>query len=95
MSSIQANKYRTHLCGELRSGDIDKDVVLSGWVDTVRDMGGVIFVDIRDRTGITQAVFDPQRSSENIHESAKALRPEWVVSIKGKVCKRPEDRANA
>ncbi len=84
---------RTHTCGELRSGDIGKRVTLNGWIDTRRDLGGVIFIDLRDRYGKTQVVFNPQ-SHELTHEQAKALRSEFVVTISGTVEKRPEGTTN-
>lgn len=84
---------RTHTCGELREADIDKNIVLNGWVDTRRDLGGVIFIDLRDRYGITQIVFEPSYN-ENSHNRGKELRTEYVVSIKGKVRKRPKGTEN-
>ncbi len=84
---------RTHTCGELRETDIDKNIVLNGWVDTRRDLGGVIFIDLRDRYGITQIVFEPSYN-ENSHNKGKELRTEYVISIKGKVRKRPGGTEN-
>lgn len=86
-------KTRTHTCGELRESDIDSHVVLNGWVDTRRDLGGVIFIDLRDRYGLTQIVFEPSYNSQS-HEFGKALRTEYVVSIEGKVRRRPEGTEN-
>ncbi|MBU1099051.1 MAG: aspartate--tRNA ligase [Bacteroidetes bacterium] len=86
-------KTRTHTCGELRESDIDSYVVLNGWVDTRRDLGGVIFIDLRDRYGKTQIVFEPSYNIES-HEIGKSLRTEFVVSIEGKVRKRPEGTEN-
>lgn len=80
-------KSRTHTCGELTISDIGKEVVLNGWVQTRRDLGGLIFIWLRDRYGITQVVF------ENI-ENAKELRSEYVISIEGVVRKRPEGQEN-
>lgn len=84
---------RTHTCGDLRESQIGKHVVLNGWVDTRRDLGGVIFIDLRDRYGITQVVFEPSFNSE-AHENGKDLRSEFVISIEGKVRKRPEGTEN-
>lgn len=84
---------RTHTCGELNENDIDKIVILNGWVDRIRDLGGIIFVLIRDRYGKTQAVFD---SSDNnaLYQKALKLKNECVVSIQGKVRLRPEKDRN-
>ena len=86
-------KTRTHTCGELREQNIDEKVILNGWVDNRRDLGGVIFIDLRDRYGITQVVFEPNYNSD-AHETAKDLRTEYVISIEGKVRKRPEGTEN-
>jgi aspartyl-tRNA synthetase len=80
---------RSHDCGTLRKEDIAKEVTLSGWVHRRRDHGGLIFIDLRDRYGLTQLVFNP----EKLPESEK-LRSEWVVSIKGKVIPRAEGMNN-
>lgn len=86
-------KRRTHTCGELRETDIGKSVILNGWVDTRRDLGGLIFIDVRDRYGITQVVFEPNFDQE-AHELAKDLRNEFVISVEGKVRKRPPETDN-
>jgi aspartyl-tRNA synthetase len=86
-------KTRTHTCGELREGNIGDNVVLNGWVDTRRDLGGLIFIDLRDRYGITQVVFEPG-FDKDAHEYAAVLRNEFVISIEGKVRKRPEGTEN-
>ena len=85
---------RTHTCGELNEKDIDKIVVLNGWIDRIRDLGGIIFVLMRDRYGKTQAVFD---SSDNnaLYQKALKLKNECVVSIQGKVRLRPEKDRNS
>ncbi len=80
---------RTHDCGALRSADIDQEVVLFGWVANRRDHGAIIFVDLRDRRGTTQIVFDPDLSS-TAHELAETFRSEWVIGIRGKVRSRGE-----
>lgn len=84
---------RTHTCGELRESNIGESVVLNGWVAIRRDLGGVIFIEVRDRFGLTQVVFEPSYNSE-AHELGKKLRSEFVVSIEGKVRKRPEGTEN-
>ena len=84
---------RTHTCGELREQNVDEKVVLNGWVDRRRDLGGLIFIWLRDRYGITQIVFEPETSKES-YDLAKKLRNEFVVSVEGKVRKRPDDAIN-
>ena len=84
---------RTHHCWELDASDVDKEVVLMGWVHRRRDHGGVIFVDLRDREGITQVVFNPAVDPE-IHARAHAIRSEYVLAVRGKVENRPEDMIN-
>jgi aspartyl-tRNA synthetase len=86
-------KIRTHTCGELREENVGQNVVLNGWVDRRRDLGGLIFIWLRDRYGITQVVFE-EEISRNAYELAKNLRNEFVISIEGKVRKRPEDAVN-
>ena len=86
-------KRRTHTCGQLRKSNIGENVVLNGWVDRRRDLGGVIFIEVRDRHGITQVVFEPT-FNEQAHQAAKDLRNEFVVSIEGVVRKRPADTDN-
>ena len=84
---------RTHTCGELREVNIGHTVVLNGWVAIRRDLGGVIFIELRDRHGITQVVFEPNIIRKRM--SRKKLRSEFVVSIEGKVRKRPEGTENS
>lgn len=84
---------RTHYCGELRSNHVGETVTLCGWVDRRRDHGGVIFLDLRDRTGIVQIVSDPQRTPDS-YPNAEAVRNEYVVQITGRVSRRPEDSLN-
>ncbi len=85
---------RTHSCIELTDSHTGQDVVLMGWVQHRRDHGGVIFVDLRDREGITQVVFDPS-VSKTVHEKAQEIRSEYVLGIKGKVSARPADMVNS
>jgi aspartyl-tRNA synthetase len=84
---------KTHTCGELRAGDVGKDVVLAGWVNRRRDHGGLIFIDVRDRDGLTQIVFDP-RESQSAHAAASTLRNEFVLRVVGRVRARPDGLAN-
>ena len=85
---------RTHHCNELRAGDIGQTVTLAGWVHSRRDLGGLIFIDVRDREGRTQTVFDPSDLPKELFERAAALRSECVVRITGKVRQRPEGTSN-
>ena len=84
---------RTHTCGELRSADLGKEVVLMGWVQRRRDHGGVIFVDLRGRDGIAQVVFNPA-VSQAVHTKAHAIRNEFVLAVRGTVDPRPEGMIN-
>ena len=87
MSTFLSTHTRTHSCGALRAEDVGKQVVLTGWVQTYRDHGKAVFVDLRDREGLTQLVFDPSFEA-NAHEIAKALRSEWCIGIVGEVRSR-------
>ena len=84
---------RTHTCGALRTNDVGADVVLLGWVHRVRDLGGVLFIDVRDRGGVTQVVFD--KDDEALMTKAKRLRSEYVVGIAGNVRRRSPETVNA
>jgi len=86
-------KKRTHYCGELRLKDAGKETVLMGWVQRRRDHGGLIFIDLRDRTGIVQIVFDPT-INEQSHKLAHDIRNEYVLAVNGKIRQRPEDTEN-
>src|SRR3954463_4773658 len=83
---------RTHTCGEIRPSDLDRNVTLLGWVHRVRDLGGVLFIDIRDRDGISQIVV---RDDEGLLGVAKRLRPEFVIGVRGTVERRSTDTVNA
>ncbi len=85
---------RTHMCGNLRAADVGAEVVLRGWVHTRRDHGGLIFVDLRDRTGLAQVVINPQDNPAQF-DDAHALRSEWVLAVRGEVRPRPEGTVNA
>ncbi len=85
---------RTHHCAQLTPADLGASVTLSGWVDSVRDHGGIVFIDLRDRKGITQVKFDPQDNAE-LGVQAGHLKPESVISIAGKVVPRPDGTVNS
>ncbi len=89
----QAALKRTHRCNELGTDHLEMEVVLMGWVLRRRDHGGVIFIDLRDRWGITQVVFNPEINPE-VHAKAHALRNEWVIGIRGRVTRRPAEMEN-
>ncbi len=84
---------RTHFCNDLGIKNVGEQVTLMGWVLRRRDHGGVIFIDLRDRRGITQVVFNPEINPE-VHAKAHQIRSEWVLAIQGKVEARPGDMAN-
>ncbi len=86
--------HRTHTCNELSLKDEDKEVLLAGWVQARRDHGGLIFIDLRDRYGITQLTFDPEKSSEAYSNTDK-VRSEFVIKVHGRVRARPEHMRNA
>jgi aspartyl-tRNA synthetase len=85
---------RTHTCCELKAENVGQEVVLMGWVQRRRDHGGVIFIDLRDREGITQVVFNPD-VNKMVHEKAHAIRNEYVIGVQGKVDHRPEGMINS
>ncbi|GAB4236289.1 MAG: aspartate--tRNA ligase [Chlamydiales bacterium] len=85
--------HRTHTCGELRKSNVNARTTLAGWVHRRRDHGGLIFIDLRDRFGVTQIVFDPQKNAQ-AHQMAETLKSEWVIKVDGKVVTRAEGMAN-
>ena len=85
---------RSKMCSEVSIEDLEKEVTLMGWVDTRRDMGGIIFIDLRDRSGKIQVVFNNSTVSQEIMEKAESLRNEYVIGIKGTVVKRDEATVN-
>lgn len=84
---------RTHSCCELTAADVGNDVCIMGWVQYRRDHGGLIFVDLRDRKGLTQVVFSPDFAPE-AHKDAHIVRSEYVLAIRGRVRPRPEGMTN-
>ena len=84
---------RTQYCGEVTKDNLETEVTLCGWVNRRRDHGGVIFIDLRDRTGLVQVVFDPDRAE--IFQLAEQIRNEYVLQVTAKVRLRPEGTANA
>ena len=85
---------KSHNCGQLRASNAGEDVTLAGWVHRRRDLGGLIFIDLRDREGITQVVFNPELAPD-IHAAANGLRNEYVIQIRGKVSRRPQGTENS
>ena len=93
MAEMLGGWKRTHTCGDLRGTDTGKTVILMGWVHHRRDHGGLVFVDLRDRYGVTQIVFDPQLA-DKVHKQSHLIRNEWVLAVKGAVSRRPEGTVN-
>ncbi|MEA2353150.1 MAG: aspartyl-tRNA synthetase, partial [Thermoleophilaceae bacterium] len=93
MSEPRHNRYRTAWAGELRAGDVDTEVRVAGWVHRRRDHGGLIFIDVRDRSGLLQLVFHPEDAAE-AHAAAGALRSEDVISATGRLVRREEANVN-
>ncbi len=91
--TLNEHTMHTHTCGQLREGDIGQTVTLTGWVGKRRDHGGLIFVDLRDREGVTQVVFDPDHAADCFTLGEK-MRPEWCIEVTGFVRRRPADTAN-
>ena len=90
---IEHIMYRTHDCGSLRVSDVNKEVTLSGWVQKSRDKGFMIWVDLRDRYGITQLIFDEDRTDETVMKTAQTLGREYVIQVKGTVIERESKNA--
>src|SRR3989338_1282570 len=95
MSQTSTRFVRSHTCGQLSKKNLGEEVTLCGWVSKRRDHGGLVFVDLRDRYGLTQIVFDPEISGgDKAHGIAGALRSEFVLWCRGKVRSRPEGMTN-
>jgi aspartyl-tRNA synthetase len=90
---VLGDMRRTHSCNQLGARDVGREVILAGWALRRRDHGGVIFVDLRDREGITQVVFNPE-VDETVHQKAHEIRSEYVLCVRGRVEKRPEGMTN-
>ena len=88
------NIKRTHTCGELTAENVGLEVILNGWVQEYRNLGGLLFIDIRDRYGLTQVVLNPESVDKTIFDLASKARHEFVVSAKGIVQNRPEGTLN-
>src|SRR5579862_7002011 len=85
---------RTHNCGELRAGDAGKRAILMGWVHRRRDLGGVLFIHLRDREGVTQLVFHADADDPAVHAKAEMLAAEYVVAAEGRVTRRAAETVN-
>ncbi|MDR2387483.1 MAG: aspartate--tRNA ligase [Deltaproteobacteria bacterium] len=93
MSESMAGLKRTHYCGEITEQLLDQDVVIMGWVQHRRDHGGLVFIDLRDRSGLVQTVFNPQEDPKT-HEKSHEVRAEYVLALVGRVRRRPADMIN-
>ncbi len=93
MLELMGEWKRSNFCGDLGKKHVDRSVTLMGWVQSRRDHGGVIFVDLRDREGLCQIVFNPEHDPK-IHQTAEQLRDEWVIAVKGTVTPRTEETVN-
>ncbi len=93
MLELMGEWKRSNFCGELGKKHVDRSVTLMGWVQSRRDHGGVIFVDLRDKEGLCQIVFNPEHDPK-IHQTAEQLRDEWVIAVKGTVNPRTEETVN-
>ena len=86
-------KFKDHECGKLTLANVDETITLSGWVSTIRDLGGILFVELRDRSGFFQIVVNPQINPQ-IHKVLETVKTEYVITVSGKVSKRPEETYN-
>ena len=93
MQNTESSKLKTHWCGKLSENNINKRVNMAGWVSSVRDLGGIIFLELRDRSGVIQLVADPGKNPE-MHKIFQQIKNEYVVSVSGIVSQRPQDTYN-
>jgi len=93
LNDTLGNWKRTHFCGDLRTAHVGEEICLMGWVLRRRDHGGLIFIDLRDRTGLAQLTFDPDLCAD-AHSVAEGVRNEFVLAVKGKVIPRPQGTVN-
>ncbi len=93
MLELLADWKRTDYCGKLGTKDLHREVIIMGWVQSHRDHGGVIFVDLRDREGLVQVVFNPEKSFDS-HKKAETIKDEWVIAVKGLVSSRTPETIN-
>lgn len=95
MGEESQTSMRTMLCGNVQSHDIGTKIVLCGWVAKRRNLGGLLFIDLRDKSGIVQLALDPATADANLYSAAEALRPEWPIMVEGIVRARPKDMVRA
>jgi len=93
MLELMGDWVRTDYCGKIGTNDLEREVILMGWIQSHRDHGGVIFIDLRDREGLVQVVLNPE-NSEEVHKKGEAIRDEWVIAVKGIVSKRSPETVN-
>jgi aspartyl-tRNA synthetase len=94
LADLLGDMRRTHHCNQLSVADVGREVVLMGWVQRRRDHGGVIFIDLRDKEGLTQVVFNPDRNAQ-VHQKAHVIRSEYVLGVRGRVAARPDGMRNS
>ena len=85
---------RTHTCGEINKSLVGTAITLTGWVNSYRNLGGLIFIDLRDRYGLVQAQFDTEGGDRDVLKTLQSVRNEWVLQIKGEIVARPETMIN-
>jgi len=93
MLELMGDWVRTDYCGKIGTNDLEREVILMGWIQSHRDHGGVIFIDLRDREGLVQVVLNSE-NSEEVHKKGEAIRDEWVIAVKGIVSKRSPETIN-